>query len=51
VLTGKHNGIKQAPSGRFKDNAMYADRFWKETYLNLDKVYAMEQSTAHRECV
>jgi aflatoxin B1 aldehyde reductase len=36
VLTGKHNSIKQAPSGRFADNKMYLDRFWKETYLQLD---------------
>ena len=36
VLTGKHNSITQAPSGRFANNQMYLDRFWKETYLQLD---------------
>ena len=36
VLTGKHNSITQVPSGRFADNKMYLDRFWKETYLQLD---------------
>jgi hypothetical protein len=36
VLTGKHNSITTVPSGRFANNQMYLDRFWKETYLQLD---------------
>ena len=39
VLTGKHNNIDiEAPAqGRFKDNQMYMDRYWNETYLQLDE--------------
>ena len=37
VLTGKHKSIEQVPEGRFKDNEMYLDRYWNETYLTLDE--------------
>jgi len=29
VLTGKHHGKTPELSGRFKDNKMYMDRYWK----------------------
>jgi aflatoxin B1 aldehyde reductase len=39
VLTGKHNAITvdAPPEGRFKDNQMYLDRYWNDTYLQLDE--------------
>ena len=39
VLTGKHNAIsiEAPPEGRFKDNQMYLDRYWNDTYLQLDE--------------
>lgn len=42
VLTGKHaKDPASAPAqGRFKNNKMYMDRFWKSTYLALDGVQA-----------
>lgn len=36
VLTGKHSG-GEPEAGRFKDNAMYISRFWKDAYFDAVK--------------
>jgi len=33
LLTGKHSKQAGPAAGRFKDNKMYTDRFWKDSYL------------------
>ena len=33
LLTGKHDFSKEPSDGRFKNNSMYMDRYWKKEYF------------------
>eukprot|EP00281_Chroomonas_sp_CCMP1168_P003252 CAMPEP_0206259616 /NCGR_PEP_ID=MMETSP0047_2-20121206/26588_1 /ASSEMBLY_ACC=CAM_ASM_000192 /TAXON_ID=195065 /ORGANISM="Chroomonas mesostigmatica_cf, Strain CCMP1168" /LENGTH=325 /DNA_ID=CAMNT_0053686519 /DNA_START=169 /DNA_END=1146 /DNA_ORIENTATION=+ len=37
ILTGKHTKEDAPPPGRFKENKMYLDRFWKDAYFDAIK--------------